>query len=135
MKPIEVLVVDDNSGDVLLICQALTEQLFPVRVHVALDGAQALQLLENGQVAPDLVILDLNLPKVSGLSFLLRCQLQNPIVVFSSSNSPDDLRRALELGAKDFVQKPSDFGTYKQRISEMVRNWVHPAARLAASPE
>ena len=126
VKPVEVLVVDDSSGDALLICQTLAAEPFLIRVHLATDGQQALEFLQRADVEPNLVILDLDLPKVSGLSFLRRCHLVVPIVVFSSSSNPDDQRRALELGAKEFVEKATDFAAFKQQVSQIVRNWTSP---------
>jgi CheY-like chemotaxis protein len=108
-RPVELLLVEDNPGDILLIRQTLAHEPFPVSVHVALDGEQAIHMLAEQYVKPDLVILDLKLPKVSGLSFLERCQLEAPIVLFSSLTRPDDLRR-------EFVQQ----------VSQIVRNWAFP---------
>jgi DNA-binding response OmpR family regulator len=79
------------------------------------------------------VILDLNIPKVSGLSFLARCVLEAPVVVFSSSSSPHDQRRSYELGAKEFVQKPSDLQAFAWRVSQVVRTWAFPRDTAAAT--
>ncbi len=125
---IEVLLVEDNVGDVLLICQALTAEPFPVHVHVGVDGEQALHFVEERHLDPDLIILDLNIPKVSGLSFLARCKKQAPIVVFSSSTAQDDVRRAVARGAKEFVRKSSDLREYAQQVSQIVRNWASTGA-------
>lgn len=121
--PVEVLLVDDNPGEVLLIRHTLAHEPFPVRVHVAVDGEQALRMLTEQYVKLDLVILDLNVAKLSGLSFLQRCQLDAPIVVFSSSSSSDDRNRSLELGAREFVQKPADLEAFERQVSRIVRYW------------
>jgi DNA-binding response OmpR family regulator len=126
MKPVEVLLIEDNAGDILLIHQALAGERVPVSVHVAVDGQQAMQMLAARQFDPDLVILDLNLPKVSGLSFLERCQPDAPVVVFTSSSNPQDRRCSLELGAKEFVEKPTDLREFVLRISQIVRHWGSP---------
>lgn len=132
-KPIEILLVEDNAGDILLVRQALAGEQFPINLHVAVDGKQAVQILAARQFEPDLVILDLNLPKLSGLSVLECSQASVPVVVFSSSDSPQDRRSAFELGAKDFVQKPTDLQTYGQVVSQMVRHWAFPQANTPAS--
>ena len=86
MKPVEVLLVEDNAGDTLLIQQILAEGSIPVRVHVARDGEQALQMLDNPEFRPGLVILDLNIPRVPGSAVLERYHsAKTPIVIFSSS--------------------------------------------------
>lgn len=126
-KPIEILLVEDNAGDILLVRQALAGERFPINLHVAMDGKQAVQILAARQFEPDLVILDLNIPKISGLSVLECSQASVPVVVFSSSDSPLDRRSAFELGAKDFVQKPTDLQAYGQAVSQMVRLWALPS--------
>jgi DNA-binding response OmpR family regulator len=72
----------------------------------------------------DLVILDLNLPKISGFSILQRTRPTVPVVVFSSRSNPLDRKRSLELGAREFVQKPSDVDEYQRVVSEIVRAWA-----------
>jgi CheY-like chemotaxis protein len=119
-----IFVIEDNAGDVLLIRQILQEQPVPIRVHVARDGAQALFMLAEGQFQPDLILLDLNLPMVSGSWFLARSKPAAPVVVFSSSSNPADIRDSTELGAKEFVQKPTDLEEYAERVSRIVRDWL-----------
>ena len=119
-----IFVIEDNAGDVLLIRQILQEQPVPIRVHVARDGAQALFMLAEGQFQPDLILLDLNLPMVSGSWFLARSKPVAPVVVFSSSSNPADIRDSTELGAKEFVQKPTDLEEYAERVSRIVRDWL-----------
>jgi len=70
MQPSEVLLVEDNAGDALLIGQALSDGPSLVRLHIARDGEQALQILERPDFKPDLIILDLNIPKMSGYAVL-----------------------------------------------------------------
>ena len=120
---IKVLLIEDNVADIALIREALAGEPIPVTLHVAKDGEHAIEMLAAGQFEPDLVILDLNLPKVSGLSFLERYHPHVPVVVFSSSTNQDDVQRAFQLGVKDFVPKPSDLESYKRVVSYIVRRW------------
>ncbi len=122
-----IFVIEDNAGDVLLIRQILQLEQIPVRIHVARDGAQALFMLAEGRFQPDLILLDLNLPKVSGYWFLERSKSKVPVVVFSSSSNPADIQGSVELGAKEFVQKPTDLQEYAERVSRIVKDWL-PAA-------
>ena len=86
MKPIEILLVEDNAGDTLLIGEALRESSTPINLHVARDGMQALLMLAGYLAKPDLVILDLNLPNLSGQAMLEKYHPNDvPIVIFSSS--------------------------------------------------
>jgi CheY-like chemotaxis protein len=122
-----VLLVEDNPGDILLIDRTLAREPFPVDVHVAVDGEQAIRMLAQQSVKPDLVILDLNIPKVSGLAFLtLVRRLDMPTVVFSSTNCPENIRHAFELGARDYVEKSNDLEAFERNVSLIVRMWAHP---------
>jgi chemotaxis family two-component system response regulator Rcp1 len=127
MRPVEVLLIEDNVGDILLIQQALAGESVPVSLHVAVDGEQAVELLTD-HFHPDLIVLDLNIPKLTGLAVLEQCHPEVPVVVFTSSSSPRDHLRAIELGAKDYVQKASDLGEYMEQIRHIVRDWGTLAA-------
>lgn len=102
-------------------------------VHVAVNGDQAIQILAAEQFMPDIVILDLSHPKLSGLSFLKRWHIDAPVVVFSSSSSLQDREWALELGAKEYVQKPRDLGQFARLMSQIVRNWAPRDAYAAVA--
>lgn len=124
LKLSEVLVVEDNVGEVLLIRQALADCPVATRMRTALDGEQALQILSDPNFKPDLVILDLKIPKISGHDVLkLRPQKGAPVVVFTISQSKTDAARALQLGASACVRKPTDLEEYKTAICEIVRKW------------
>jgi len=112
-----VLVVDDNQGDVWLVHEALDENGITPELFIAADGEEALTLIErieNGRLpCPHLVILDLNLPKVSGFEVLKRLRSsprcgKKPIVIFSSSGAQSDRREAERLGAAAYIEKPSN---------------------------
>jgi CheY-like chemotaxis protein len=124
VRPLEVLLVEDNPGDVLLVRQILGREPYPINLRLAVDGEQGLQMLESSHFKPDLVILDLNLPKVFGLSFLGRYRAEVPVVVFTVSTNPLDRQRSLELGASAYVEKPDDLDEYFRAVSQVVRNWA-----------
>jgi len=125
MSPSEVLLVEDNAGDALLIGQALAEYPAPVHLRIARDGEQALQMLGEPGFAPDLIILDLNIPRISGYAVLASCLPRRaPVVVFSASQNEADVGRVLSLGAKDFVHKPLDLDAYKSAVTGMVQKWA-----------
>lgn len=123
-RPRHIFLIEDNAGDILLIRQTLDSLGLPIQVHVARDGDQALFMLAEGHFQPDLILLDLNLPKVSGSWFLERSRPQVPVVVFSSSSNPNDIRQAVALGVKEFVQKPSDLNQYAERVCRIIRDWL-----------
>jgi DNA-binding response OmpR family regulator len=78
----------------------------------------------NGGFRPDLVILDLNIPKISGLELLAKDEWSEiPVVVFSSSQNPEHIEKALDLGARDFVHKPLDLEAFKVAVCDIVEKW------------
>ena len=125
MKPVEVLLVEDNAGDTLLIQQILAEGSIPVKIHVARDGEQALQMLENPEFNPGLVILDLNIPRVPGSAVLEQYHsTKTPVVIFSSSWNEAEINRVMELGAREFAQKPTDLQAFSDVVCGMVERWA-----------
>jgi CheY-like chemotaxis protein len=128
----EVLLVEDNAGDALLMGQALEECRIPVHLHIARDGAQALQMLGEPDFKLDLIILDLNIPKISGHTVLsLHHPKTTPIVVFTASESEADVNRAVSLGANEVVHKPMDLDEYKTTVCGMIQKWA-PRAETGA---
>jgi|SRR5580700_1268345 CheY-like chemotaxis protein len=127
-KLIDVLLAEDNAGDALLVARVVEE--FPTRVNLYTvhDGMGALLLLADGTFQPDLVIIDLNMPHISGHGFLQRFHSDEvPVIVFSSSRNEADIQRALQLGAREYVQKPSTFAAYKEAVRGMIEKWVGAA--------
>jgi len=126
MKPSEVLLVEDNAGDALLIAQVLAEDsTIPVHLQHARDGMEALLMLANSDTKPDLVILDLNVPNLSGCAVLEQYHPKDvPVVVFSSSWNEADRRRSLELGAQEFIRKPMHLQAFKDAVCGMVKKWA-----------
>ena len=129
MKTVEILLVEDNAGDAVLIRQILAD--FPTRVnlHIARDGEQALLMLTDPYLKPDLILLDLNIPRISGLVLLERWKSMNtPVVVFSSSINEGERRRALALGAREFVSKPIDIQQFIDAVCGIIQKWTMPQA-------
>jgi DNA-binding response OmpR family regulator len=122
--PMEILVVEDNPGDAMLIRLAVAEASSTADLRVARDGEQALAIIDSKDFHPALIILDLNLPKIPGSALLERWQgNQVPVVVFSSSANLTERARALELGAREFVQKPTDLDAFARTVCEIVERW------------
>jgi CheY-like chemotaxis protein len=129
MDALEVLLVEDNAGDAIMMRRALYEWPVPVNLHVARDGQQALLMLTNPHVPLDLIILDLNLPKVTGTALLQRWPFNAiPVVVFSSSTNPTEKERCLALGAHEFVLKPTDLDKFNETVCRIVEKWAMPWA-------
>ena len=114
-----VLVIEDNRTDALLIEEALHEHGVAHEMTVLRDGAEALHYLEEvaGAGRPDLIIIDLHLPKHDGMHVLSRYRLNpllagTPMVMFSSSDAPEDLLRAKGLGVRAYLRKPMDLSDF-----------------------
>jgi two-component system, chemotaxis family, response regulator Rcp1 len=125
-----ILLIEDNPGDAFLISLIVTEASVPVTIDVARDGVEA--LFKLAQLHPELVILDLNLPVISGHDILRRYHPSDvPVVVFSSSGSEAERRESLAEGAREFVQKPTGCEDYKRVVLEMIHKWVSLSDGLA----
>jgi CheY-like chemotaxis protein len=125
---VEILLVDDDPDDVTLAMRALARQNLANRVHVVGDGAEALAYLrESGR--PRLVLLDLKLPKVTGLEVLEQIRddprLKTlPVVILTSSREEPDVARAYALGANSYIVKPVDFDQFLRAVSEVGMYWL-----------
>jgi CheY-like chemotaxis protein len=127
-KKIKVLLVEDNSADVLLVREALPTCSGEVELTVASDGEQALQLLTQERRLFDLVILDLNIPKIDGLTVLkLFSPRTAPVVIFSACCTAPDAQRAFELGAADCAQKPLDLHEFIREVCRIIDQWTAPS--------
>jgi chemotaxis family two-component system response regulator Rcp1 len=125
METIEVFLVEDNPADVLLVRVALSQFPLPLKLVVAKDGEQALKMLASVDFHPQLIILDLNMPRVDGQAVLQQFQQNNiPIVIFSSTQNRVEVQRALALGAREYVQKPIGFEPYADAVRGIVERWV-----------
>ncbi len=134
MKTIEILVVDDNEGDILLTTEALKEWRIKNRVVILKDGEEAIEYLNkegrfSNASTPDLVILDLNLPKVDGkevLHFIKHHpQLQSvPVFVFSTSSHEQDVVFVEKINAKGYITKPLDFTQFMKAVCSIENLWI-----------
>lgn len=136
-KPIQILLIEDNPGDVRLLQEAFRELKADVHLHVATDGAEALNLLVHAARTkmnwhPDLVLLDLNLPKVSGHDVL--AQIKNnpetcriPIIVLTSSRAESDVKRAYESHANAYLKKPSTLDGLISAAEQIKNFWLETA--------
>jgi DNA-binding response OmpR family regulator len=132
MKNMEILLVEDNAGDAVLIRQILAEASVPVNLHIVRDGEQALTMLADAYFQPALIILDLNIPRISGTLLLERWKSQKtPVVVFSSSLNDAERTRVLELGAREFVQKPTDLDDFTSVVRGIVERYAGPESKTA----
>jgi CheY-like chemotaxis protein len=125
--PVEVLLVEDDPGDVVLITEAFEDNKVSNRLHTVADGVEALQFLRReapyeDAPTPDLILLDLNLPRKDGREVLAEVKADEelrriPVVVLTTSKAEEDVLRSYNLHANAYVTKPVDF----DRFIEVVR--------------
>jgi CheY-like chemotaxis protein len=121
---VDVLLIEDNLGDVVLIRDAINRLSVPVNLHLALDGHQALLMLSNPHFQPDLIVLDLNIPKMSGTALLeLWKGYRTPVVVLSSSTNPAERELCLASGAGAFVTKPVELEEFQEAVGTIIEQW------------
>jgi CheY-like chemotaxis protein len=132
-RSIEILLVEDNLGDVELTTLALEESQLSVHLSVVGDGAEALDFLHHQQKyadvpRPDLILLDLNLPKKNGHEVLAAIKGEEslkriPVVVLTTSQAEDDILRAYNLYASGYIPKPTRFDQFLIVIQTLEDFW------------
>lgn len=128
-----ILLIEDNLGDVRLTKEALKETKLPVNLSTVIDGSEALNYLlkikgYEDAVTPDLILLDLNLPKKDGREVLKAIKtntnlLSIPVVVLTTSNAEKDIKECYELHANCIMNKPVDFDDFFKAIKNVVEFW------------
>lgn len=123
-RAVRILLAEDNDGDVFLVRRALEKQGLICVLAVARDGEQALRLLDAAEGGPssdvpELILLDLNLPRVDGGEILAhvrktRVFSHTPVIILTSSDSPRDRDLAMSLGANSYFRKPTDLLSFMQ---------------------
>ena len=132
-EPVEILLVEDNPGDVRLTEEAFREGRIDNNLHVAADGVEALAFLEQrGEYEdaprPDLVLLDLNLPRMNGDELLVELKADPdlrriPVIVLTSSAAEEDVVTSYELHANAYLTKPVDPAEFIDTVQSFERFW------------
>ena len=137
MRPVDVLLVDDNPADVELIIRAMRKNKLVGEVHVARDGEEALDFMyAKGAYAdradkplPRVIILDLRLPKIDGIEVLRRIKADErmraiPVIVMTVSEEERDMTESYKLGIERYIIKPKDFTRLEAALSELSIYWL-----------
>ena len=142
--PVEILLVEDNPGDVRLTKEALREGKVYSTLHWAKDGVEALEFLRRqgphaNAPRPDIILLDLNLPKKDGREVLSEIksddQLKHiPVVVLTTSKAEEDILRSYELHANCYVTKPVDLDQFIRVVQSIDRFWLTVVTLPPAAP-
>lgn len=133
-KEIEILLVEDNPGDIRLVREALGECGMNHRLEVCVDGVEALEYLRRAKTTlygslPDLILLDLNLPKKDGREILMEIKGDSdlrrlPVVIFSSSEAEDDILSSYHHHANCYICKPLDLDAFIEVVGQIGRFWI-----------
>lgn len=129
----EILLIEDNLGDVLLTKEAFRAAHFKYNLHIAKDGEEALQMLEkqgrfDNHPKPDLILLDLNLPKVDGREVLEKIKSNMilkdiPVIVLSGSEAESDITKCYDLHANSYIVKPENFDDFVEIVESIENYW------------
>ena len=133
-KPIEVLLVEDNPGDVRLTREALKAGKVWSSLHVVADGVEALAFVRQQGVytnapRPDIILLDLNLPKIDGREVLSNLKADPnlkriPVVILTTSQAEEDILKAYNLNANCYITKPVDFDQFLKVVRVIEEFWL-----------
>ncbi len=133
-RPVEILLVEDNPGDVRLILEAMKEGKMNNHVSVAVDGVEAMAFLhqEDGHAEaprPDIIFLDLNLPRKDGRTVLAEIKQDPrlrriPVVILTTSKADEDVLRSYDLHANAYITKPGDLEQFIEVVKSVEDFWV-----------
>ena len=130
-EPKTILLVEDNADDEQLTLRAMRQSEIPNIIRVARDGAEAIEYLYGPTAGPlpDLILLDLKLPKISGLEVLQRIRSEDqskslPVVVLTSSDEERDIVKSYNLGANSYIRKPVDFDEFIDAVRQLGLYWL-----------
>jgi len=133
-KEIKILLVEDNEGDVVLTLQALKKANVANGINVAMDGEEAMMYLrKEGKFmeaeTPDLILLDINLPKIDGMEVLAEIKNDNnlksiPVVMLTTSDSESDIIRSYNNHANCYITKPVDFKKFIEVVQAIKDFWI-----------
>jgi chemotaxis family two-component system response regulator Rcp1 len=132
MKALKLLLVEDSPSDVRLIREVLKEAKMQVQINVARDGVEALEYMRQTElgscVRPDIILLDLNLPRKNGREVLAELKestsfRQIPVLVMTSSQADEDIRECYALNANCYITKPGNLSQYFQVVRAIENFW------------
>jgi CheY-like chemotaxis protein len=130
-KPLHVLLVDDDADDREIFTWTLNS-IYPSAItNMAIDGEDALGRLEKREFQPDIIFLDLNMPRMNGFDFLRHIRQMDkwkelPVIVYSTSSNPRDMAKSWEAGATDYIVKGTEMASVKQDLLQTLEKYSSP---------
>jgi chemotaxis family two-component system response regulator Rcp1 len=138
-QEVEILMVEDDPADVHLVKEALHEGKVPTHLNVVSDGEKAIAYLRGegayvGAVLPDLILLDLKMPKKNGLEVLAEIKSDEalrriPVIVLTTSDAPEDVFKAYDLQASCYITKPADLDEF-DRVMNSIQDFCLTIVKL-----
>ena len=127
---LNILLVEDNMIEIMKIRRTITLLNLNHKVIEAKNAEEALLLLQNSSIIPDIILLDLNMPKISGIEFLSvlkRCKKLSyiPTIILTTSNNQKDILECYRLGISGYILKPLKFDDYVDKIEATLNYWCH----------
>jgi CheY-like chemotaxis protein len=132
-QTVRILLVEDNPGDVRLTREAFRDCRVPVKIDVVMDGDAAIKHLTSGtNERPDLILLDLNIPKRDGREVLQAIKSDAdlrsiPVVVLTTSTAEQDIMRTYDLHVNAYINKPVDFDKFFEIVQKIEQFWLQTA--------
>jgi len=133
MNDIHILLVEDSPGDARLILEAFKESKLKTKISVVIDGVEAMAFLKHegkykGSLRPDIMLLDLNLPRMDGRELLNEIKNDDhfkmiPVLVLTTSNSRDDIVGSYERHANSYITKPADMDEFMDVVRSVENFW------------
>ena len=122
---LHVLLVEDSPADALMVREAVSVSPVTADLLVADDGEQAFQLINDLHFEPDIIFMDLGVPRLNAFEFLqqVRANQDTPVVVLSGSADPAHAKRAIELGAKEYIVKPIEIDEFLVSVTGAIARW------------
>ena len=128
-----IVFADDDADDRLLVQEAFEENNVACKLDLVEDGIQLLDYLNNNETNPSLILLDINMPRKDGTQVLAELKSNPqwrhiPVIMFTTSKSPEDVRKCYDLGANSFIVKPSSFQDLLNVTDVIVKYWLETVA-------
>lgn len=134
MKEIDILLVEDNEGDIVLTMEALKQGKLKNKVFIARDGEMAMDMLlkkapYQQQITPDLILLDINLPKIDGIEVLKQIKENKilkriPVIMLTTSSAEGDILKSYNNYANCYITKPINLSSFMNVVSTIEEFWV-----------
>ncbi|MBQ4802794.1 response regulator [Aquimarina sp. MMG015] len=128
MKNLKILLIEDDEIERMKFTRVLQKNSYTCKLQEATNGEEAVEILDDDTRTPDLILLDLNMPKMNGIEFLKSLKNNDklkyiPVIILSTSNNHQDLKRCYEEGIAGYLVKPLKYEEYVEKIKSLIEYW------------